>query len=515
MSRERVLIIAVFVVAATVFLTPFQRELYVGDETKYAQVVREMRGGAFFLPTLHGEPFTHKPPLHFWAMDLLTYPLGVYSLWPFVIPSLAAFLFLLWLMKRMEGWLAAFITGTSLMVWGSAQTARMDVAFTAFLALAAWELKRFLDGGDDRLTTESQRAQRLIWVGVATGIATLIKGPMAPVIILVLLLFERLRRGRLPKGPYWLAIAIMAAIPLLWFVPAMMIGGDSYTRDVIVKQTAGRAVGAWVHKAAPWFYILHAPGDLFPWFFLFIPALIAVYKRADRDSRFHVSWILAVLVPYSLMSSKLDVYMMTLIPPVAIIIARLAGAERDRWTKWGWRANLFVLGLLLGIGVAAFFALPRAVRGDDAAVASRMDVRGLFVVIAAAALIGLAASIRTRRLITSTIAVGLVPIAAFAYVAIVLIPLANQMASTRPLVDAILEQRVPPERVVTHVAPHLWTRGMPPELAQVRQVQEVPPDAMVVITRRRDSEKLGDGLAGYRKVDEFRLIGKWFDVYRR
>ena len=68
---------------------------------------------------------------------------------------------------------------------------------------------------------------------------------------------------------------------------------------------------------------------------------------------------------------------------------------------------------------------------------------------------------------------------------------------------------------MTHVAPHLWTRGMPPELESVRQVQTVPPDATVVVSRRRDTEKLGEGLAGYRKVDEFRLIGKWFDVYRR
>ncbi|HEU4523159.1 MAG TPA: glycosyltransferase family 39 protein [Thermoanaerobaculia bacterium] len=506
MSRERVFVISAVVVAASVFITPFHRELYVGDETKYSQVVREMRDGAFFLPTLHGSPFTHKPPLHFWAIDLLTFPLGVHNLWPFVLPSLLSFLFLLWLMARIEGPLAAFVTGTSVMIWGSAQTARMDVAFTAFLVLAAWQLKRFLDGESPRL---------LVYAGVSTGIATLIKGPMAPVIFLVLLLFERIRRGRLPRGPYWLAIVAMAVIPLLWFVPAMMIGGDSYTRDVLVKQTAGRAIGAWVHKAAPWFYITHAPADLFPWFFLLVIALIAAYRRGDGETKFYVNWILAVLVPYSLLSSKLDVYMMTLIPPVAIVIARFVRGETDVWSRWGWRANLFVLGVLLGLGVAGFFLLPGQVRGDDAAVAQRLDVRLLFVVLAIAALAGLIASIRSRSLTTSTAAVGLVPVAALVYVAIALIPLANEMASTRPLVEAILRQRVPPEQVVMHVAPHLWTRGMRPELASIRHVNDVPEDATVVVTRRRDAEKIADDLARYRKVDEFRLIGKWFDVYRR
>ncbi|HUP48337.1 MAG TPA: glycosyltransferase family 39 protein [Thermoanaerobaculia bacterium] len=506
MTWERVVTLAVAVVAASVFLTPFQRELYVGDETKYAQVVREMRDGAFFLPTLHGKPFTHKPPLHFWAVRLLTSPLGVYSLWPFVLPSLLAFLFLLWLMWRIGGPLAAFIAGTSVMIWGSAQTARMDVAFTALLVLAAWQLKKFLDG--DRPAT-------LLYSAAATGVATLLKGPMAPVIMLVLLLFERLRRGRLPRGPYLTALGLMALIPLAWFIPAMLIGGDAYTRDVLVKQTAGRAVGAWVHKAAPWFYLAHAPADLFPWFLLLLVALIAVYRRHDQEGKFYVSWILAVLIPYSLLSSKLDVYMMALIPPAAVVMARLAGAERDRWTKWGWRVNLFVLGLLLGVGTVAVFLLPRQMRGESRLLAERWDVWALFLVTAAAALIGLVASIRSRRLITSTIAVGLVPLAALAWLAVALIPLANDFASTRPMVEAILRQDVPPERVALHVAPHLWVRDMPRQLERVRHVNEVPDDALVVITRRRNTEAIAGDLSGFRKIGEFQLIGKWFDVYRR
>src|ERR1700704_2843906 len=124
--------VALLVLAA--LITPMQRDLFVGDETKYGQVVREMRAtGAFFLPTLNGTPFTHKPPLHFWAVDLLTYVLGVYSTWAFVLPSLLSFVLLLFLVARFGGRLAAFVCGTSVLVWASAQTARMDVAFTAFI----------------------------------------------------------------------------------------------------------------------------------------------------------------------------------------------------------------------------------------------------------------------------------------------------------------------------------------------------------------------------------------------
>src|SRR6202051_3912048 len=138
------LITAVVLLVAAALITPMRRDLFVGDETKYGQVVREMRStGAFFLPTLGGTPFTHKPPIHFWIIDLLTVPLGVYSMWAFVLPSLAAFVLLLWLMWKIGGPLAAFICGSSLLIWTSAQSARMDVSFTLLIVFALWQLERF------------------------------------------------------------------------------------------------------------------------------------------------------------------------------------------------------------------------------------------------------------------------------------------------------------------------------------------------------------------------------------
>ena len=103
-------------------------------------------------------------------------------------------------------------------------------------------------------------------------------------------------------------------IPRLWFVPAMLMGGGDYTQDVLVRQTAGRAVGAWVHRSPLWFYVAHSPATLFPWFLLLIVAIVAAYKRGDDRATFYTSWLLAVLVPYPLVSSQLPVCAMALIP---------------------------------------------------------------------------------------------------------------------------------------------------------------------------------------------------------
>jgi 4-amino-4-deoxy-L-arabinose transferase-like glycosyltransferase len=492
--------VALAIVILSVLLSPLQRELYVGDETKYSQVVREMRAGSFFLPTLNGTPFTHKPPLHFWAVNLLTYVFGVFSIWPFVIPSLVSFGLLLWLMHRFGGPLAAFACGTSLLMWGSAQTARMDVAFAALLALAAYRIYR----ADGALTMSA---------GVATGFAFLVKGPMAPVIILALFAFESFRRKRKPIAKDALALLPMLLLPLLWLVPAVIIGGEPYWREIFYKQTVGRAVGAWVHKSPPWFYLVRAPLTLMPWFFLTVAALLR--RNFDERGRFAISWMLAVLVPYTLLSSKLDVYMIAMLPAVALLIGSFVDRGDD---AWGRRANLVMLSIFAIIGAAGLIVQPHHIKDENAELIAYPIVRAMFLILLIAAIVAMVITIR-GRLMASTIATGFVLIAALGYAAVFLVPMANLFASTRPLVRALSwHSDVTPEQIALYVCPHLWTRGMDPSLSRARHVDANElraTRATVIVARRRNADEIRDVLRGYRHVGELQMIGKWFDVYRR
>jgi 4-amino-4-deoxy-L-arabinose transferase-like glycosyltransferase len=499
---------AVLILILAALITPMQRDLFVGDETKYGQVVREMRStGAFFLPTLNGTPFTHKPPVHFWMIDLLTFPLGVYSTWAFVLPSLIAFVFLLWLMWKMGGPLAAFVCGSSMMVWASAQSARMDVSFTAVIVLAFWQLERFFDR-DDFLA--------LLWCAVALGVAVLIKGPMAPVIAIVLFLLEWMRRKRIPSGNYAPAILAMIVIPLLWLIPAMLLGGRAYTHDVIVKQTVGRAIASWVHNAPPWFYVLHLPASLFPWFFLAVIAVIAVW----RTHRFLINWIIAVLAPYSIMSSKLDVYMMAMIPAIALLIASFVAQPWDRGRparRFGPLANLIAISLMLIVAIAGLVVSPKTIKGPEAALLQLPAVKMLCIITAVAALIAFVIALR-GSLITSTIAAGLVPIVSMMVIAMALMPVVNDLASTRPLVVALEKQNVPPEQIALYAAPYLWTRDLPPRFERVMYATPYTlavSSPTVIVAARAHAGEIAPQLYGYRVVDTVRMIGKWFYVYRR
>ncbi len=473
--RRHALRIALGVVLLSTLVSPPGRELFCGDETKYSEVIREMRAtGRWFLPPLEGVPFTHKPPLHFWMVGGLTYLFGTYSIWSFVLPSLIAFGLLVWLMQEIAGPVAAYVCATSLLVWGSAQTARMDVSFTLLITYAIWRISK---------------EQDFTLAGIALGIATLIKGPMALVIGVVFFALECWRQRRVPRANYVPGVVAMIAIPLLWFIPAMKLGGGAYTHEVLQKQLAGRAIGAWVHQSPPWYYLLHSPGFLFPWFAALVAALIARW----REERVAINWILAVLIPYSLMSSKLDVYMMALIPPVAIIVAN--AVERTRI------ANMITLAVLLLAAIAGPFIKIKNVP----------PLTSVFVALGVASAIALALSVLGSR--SSLIALGLVPIALLVFVAITQMPLVNEIATDRPLIAALEKQHVRGDQIALYYCPHLWAHDMPRDLEHVHY--SIIPNRTVIATARAHANDIAQQLAGYHVVDSVKMIGKMFDVYRR
>jgi 4-amino-4-deoxy-L-arabinose transferase-like glycosyltransferase len=540
---RRVLTVLIALVVLSTFISPFGRDLFVGDETKYGEVIRDMRAAhVFFVPILNGAPFGHKPPIHFWLIDLLTFPLGIYSIWAFVLPSLFAFMLLLWITARAARelfesnspargvselqLLAAFVCGTSLLVWASAQTARMDVSFTATIAAGATLLWRFRRSGDFRALNAA---------ALVLAIGTLIKGPMAPIIALVLLLLERIRGKRLPRGNYLPAIAITLLVPMLWVVPAILVGGRSYAREILVKQTVGRAVSTWVHNAPPWYYLGHSPGFLLPWFFLAVVAIVAIYRRdvsnggatalnAHEESsdaaKFCVSWIVAVLLPYSLMASKLDVYMMAMVPPVALLIAFVALRERrTSLVRWGRIAGAVLPLLFITAGIVGFTSGSRLVKGPEAALFALPNVKMLLVAMIVTGVAALLAIAIGRTLAVATIAAGTSTLAVAASMALLVMPQVNELSSTRPLLTALEAQHARGNEIALYACPYLWARDMPAELEQVHYVG---PDAfrnpaftpVVLVTSRAHAPEIAYALPRYRKTGELRMIGKSFDVYR-
>ena len=72
--------------------------------------------------------------------------------------------------------------------------------------------------------------------------------------------------------------------------PAILLGGDPYSQDILLRQNVTRYVNPWGHYQPPWYFLQVLPVDFLPWS-LFLPAAIAVGATLDRERRRHLLFL--------------------------------------------------------------------------------------------------------------------------------------------------------------------------------------------------------------------------------
>ena len=407
---------------------------------------------------------------------------------------------------------------SSWLVWGLAQTARMDTSFTLMITLGVLYLVRFI---------KTKEWGQLYRCALAIGVAILVKGPMALVVLALLMTFEAWRARSLPRGKgYFVALLIVAVVPLVWLVPAIVHGGSQYAHDLLIKQNIGRAVNSFVHKEPLWYYLMRAPLTFFPWFFLAVAGFVRLLKGSEKDrssALFCLSWIAAVVVPFSLLSGKLDVYMLPAFPPMALVVGRLIGSATEEEGRVGTYLNrAWIVLLMLATAVGSLPLVLGKVKPTPELALVEAQLPGLLRVVAAACLVLFVHSLGKKdSLLRSSMALGAAALAPLVATVLMLMPQINEISSTTPLIRALAEQKAAPSDIALFACPNLWARQMPEELLDVRYVGDevLDPDAgalpHIVATKRNRAKDLGADLQRYALVTTVRMIGKDFDVYRR
>ncbi|MDX1582864.1 MAG: hypothetical protein R3338_04615, partial [Thermoanaerobaculia bacterium] len=219
----------------------------------------------------------------------------------------------------------------------------------------------------------------------------------------------------------------------------------------------------------------------------------------------------------SLVSGKLDVYMLPAMVPGSVLAARYLASKPARSARVGHMAITALIGLVfLGVAIAAPL-LPRGV--PELSLLSRAPVAGLFWTTAIAAAAGLVLQLRWLRDAEGTsIALGAVALVPLVYLVAVLTPVLNETSSTAPLVRSLERTGVAPAEIGLYWTPHLRTRSMSGEFQEVRyeEPEELSADPPRILAVRRDhADELGVLLNEYVRIDVVTMIGKEFDVYAR
>ncbi len=308
------------------------------DEPRFAQATKQMLETGDFVDIRFQDEARYKKPVGIhWlqaaaveAGSALGVPdartaIALYRL-PSLLGALAATLLTYWaalaFSGRREAFLAAALTGASVILSVEARLAKTDAVLLACCVAAMGALARVWLGRSR--PRQPGRTVAIFWIAVAAGI--LIKGPMVLLFtgLAALVLSWREKSGRWLGGlrPAVGVATVLAAV-LPWFLLIAWRSGGEFYRLAVGDDMLGKVTtGQQKHGAPPGFYLVAFFATFWPGAIL---AAIAVpfAWRERRDDRvlFLLAWIVPAWLLFEAVPTKLPHYVMPLYPAVAIGVA--------------------------------------------------------------------------------------------------------------------------------------------------------------------------------------------------
>ncbi len=406
------------------------------DEARFARTsVEMMRSGDVVVPTFEGVPRLEKPPLlhwiHLWLFRWMG-PTAFAARLPSAVATFVSLLLVAWIARRRFGedgalWSAViFVTMPLALVLGRAGNLDALLAVHVLAALAL-DLAAPRDAG----------AYRAAAIGALIGLGFLVKGPVAIVLTLLVMLAGRTAAGlevapTLRGATGWIAGFSVVVLP--WALAFVERVGLSETVELIRHEVFGRYFGGTAHIEPPWYYAKIAVLAFAPWVGpIAVGAARSLFSREDsgtRTARYAAAGLIAGLLFFSLGRGKLPNYILSLAPLAALVATWELGQElaapRERRLGPG-----LVAAWLVALAVAVTVLGPRLGEPHLAGLAAAGGV--VLGAGAVAALVGVGLSL--PRLVYGSTAATM---GAFYVVAIIqLAPLLGEARSAQPLVRSV------------------------------------------------------------------------------
>ncbi|MEO8349275.1 MAG: glycosyltransferase family 39 protein [Acidobacteriota bacterium] len=355
---ERVLLFALCLLLAVVWLEMPGSWLMEPDEIRYAEIPREMvSSGDLATPRLNGETYLDKPPLLYWA-NAASFHLFGQTPWAARLPARLAgtgiVLLLLFgtgsLLDRESRLAAAIFYLVSPLGFVLSRVNVIDGLLTFFFTATV------LAGRATILRREAGRPTGYLsaLTGLIAAGAVLSKGLVGIVLPGAILFFWCLATGRLRflrplvLGPA-VPVFVLAAAP--WFLLAEQ-RYPGFLHFFFVQEHFQRfTTGVHRREGAPFYFLAVFIGGFLPG----LPFLASAFKDSGRISQWHrrhpesfflLLWLCVVVGFFSLSRSKLPPYILPAFPAAAALAARAVRARAGLAT---WRIHAVLVALVIVI----------------------------------------------------------------------------------------------------------------------------------------------------------------------
>jgi 4-amino-4-deoxy-L-arabinose transferase-like glycosyltransferase len=313
--------------------------LWDNSETAYGEVAREiLLTHDWVVLHFNGSPWFIQPPLYFWLAAICARIFGISSFalrLPSAFATIAMGGMTAYAAARQAGARAGLYAGailsTSLMQAIVGRMAIMDALLNLAVAFTIFWWFRALQSGRDRY---------FVYGSIAAGLGFLAKGPVAPVIALLVIVpyyfwERRASNAHVPSWRGWAAGAgFFIAIVAPWFGALVAATGARSVMVLIGHYTVGRYTGTIENQSGPlWYYIPVFILGFFPWV-AFLPSAIAFAVAAVRRNsqppgdpamnqtlRLALVWTVMPFLFFSFARTKLPNYVALEFPALAVLVA--------------------------------------------------------------------------------------------------------------------------------------------------------------------------------------------------
>ncbi len=317
------------VLTALLYLIPLGvRDLFSPDETRYAEIGREMAvSGDWITPRLNGVLYFEKPILGYWAFAGAQKLFGENAFavrLPCVLATLLSALALFLLTRRFSGTgekgglLAATVFLLMPLVFALGIAATLDPMFSFFLTLS---MVLFY------YAAQSHKTERMVYLflfGLAVGAAFLTKGFLAFVLpgLAIFVWLAWCRRWKDMLTLPWIPLAGVLLVSLPWAV-MIHLEQPEYWNYFIYDEHIKRFLEKEQHPEPFWFFIPVLFLGL-GWMLFLMPSAVKGFagKRLnDGFIRYLICWFALPFLFLSLSSGKLATYILPCFAPLAVLFA--------------------------------------------------------------------------------------------------------------------------------------------------------------------------------------------------
>jgi len=331
---------ALLVIAAVFMLTNLDYPLIDRDETRYAEIPREMlTTGNWILPQLNFQTYYDKPPLLYWLCACSFTLFGVNETAARLVPAFSALLTIagtMWYGSRTFGARTGLLSGGVLLLSvGFAFTSRyllLDGVLSMFVSLSLFTAHQAIRQGKIKWSW---------WIlsGICCGLAFLTKGPLAvvlwlPPVFAFAWLTESSAKPRAVHYVIFGSVVAMIAGPWLF---AVHMQDATFLKEFFYKHNLRRFAGEF-HDRPFWYFIPVLLIGGHPWSFLTIPFARFLFgqkgeTRFKRPSELGFLLLSSVwcFAFFSISRCKLPTYLLPAAPAMALMMGYYLNQILQDW----------------------------------------------------------------------------------------------------------------------------------------------------------------------------------------